>query len=387
MRALKTVSNEALERAWIEIDLQALVCNYRSLSEALPPGCAVLPMVKADAYGLGVLGCVNALAPLQPWGFGVASVEEGIELRLGGWTGRVVVFFPTPPLDFDRAREFEFELVMSGLSGLSSYSAAARAAGIELPIHLEIDTGLGRFGLAWNRAADWAPALRQVLDAGGVRLVGTMTHYHSADSDPAATGEQWERFGIAREAMRASGIDAGLVHTAASAAAIGSPYTVAGLIRPGIFLYGGGRHPVTPAAVLSVRARVLDVRDVAAGTTVSYGATYTTPGPARLASLGIGYGDGLRRELGNRGRVLIRGKDAPIRGVVCMDSTVVDVSDIPGVEIGDVATIIGCDGDREIPLGEHAQICETIDYEILTGWTARLRRVTADEVGREQNGE
>ena len=344
-------------------------------------------MVKADAYGLGARKCVDALAALDPWGFGVASVREGVELRRAGWSGRVVVFFPTPSLDIARAVEHEFELVMSGLEGLSMYAGAARALGVDLPVHQEIDTGLGRFGVAWNRTHVWVPELRDLLAAGGVRLVGTMTHYHSADSDPVATDEQWGRFQAALDAMRASGIDPGVVHSAASSATIASAHTVADLIRPGIYLYGGGRYASPPEGVVSVRARVLDVRDVPAGTTVSYGATYTTPAPARLASLGIGYGDGLRRELGNRGRVLVRGREAPIRGVVCMDSTVVDVTDVPGVEIGDVATIIGRDGDREIRLFEHAQCCGTIDYEILTGWTGRLPRLEAGLVTRERNRE
>jgi alanine racemase len=384
---LKTVSIEGTERAWVEIDLQALVCNYRSLAASLPAGCAVLPVVKAGAYGLGARRCVEALAALDPWGFGVASVTEGAEVRRAGWTGRVVVFFPTPPLDFAAAVEGNLELVMSGLEGLTRYAAAARAVGVEVPVHMEIDTGLGRFGVAWNRTDEWVPMLQELLAPDGVRLVGTMTHYHSADSDPVATEEQWRRFGVALGAMREAGIDPGTLHTAASAATMVSPHTVADLIRPGIYLYGGGRYATPPEAVISVRARVLDVRDVPAGATISYGATYVTPAPARLASLGIGYGDGLRRELGNRGRVLLRGREAPIRGVVCMDSTVVDVTEIPGVEIGDVATIIGRDGEREIKLDEHARHCGTIDYEILTGWTGRLPRLEVGLAARERNCE
>jgi alanine racemase len=155
------------------------------------------------------------------------------------------------------------------------------------------------------------------------------------------------------------------------------PECAGDLVRPGIYLYGGGTWQPLPAPVVAVRARVLDVRDVGPGTTVSYGATYATPGPARLATLGIGYGDGLRRELSNRGHALIGGREAPIRGAVCMDTTVVEVTELGPVRPGDVATLLGPDGEAEVALEEMARACGTIGYEILTGWSRRLPRIPA----------
>ena len=201
-----------------------------------------------------------------------------------------------------------------------------------------------------------------------------MTHFHSADRQGDATRtsgigcrRRWRR------CVRPAWIP-GLVHAANSAGAMLHAGMAADLVRPGIYLYGGGGWEPEAAPVVSVRARVLAVRDVPAGTTVSYGATWTAPHAARLATLGIGYGDGLRRELSNRGRALIHGVEAPIRGVVCMDTVVVDVTGRDDVGPGDVATLLGTDGGASIRLDEMARLCDTIDYEILTGLGDRLPR-------------
>jgi alanine racemase len=202
-----------------------------------------------------------------------------------------------------------------------------------------------------------------------------MTHFHSAESDLAVTREQWRRFIEALRGMRSAGLEPGRVHVANSAAALRYEGFAADMVRPGIHLYGGGDWEPASRPVVSVRARVLDVRDVEEGATVSYGATWTAPSRTRLATLGIGYGDGLRRALSNRGRALLGGEVAPIRGAVCMDMTVVEVPEGADARPGDVATLLGTDGQRSISLAEMARLCGTIDYEILTGWSRRLPRV------------
>ncbi|MFW6010747.1 MAG: alanine racemase C-terminal domain-containing protein, partial [Gemmatimonadota bacterium] len=193
---------------------------------------------------------------------------------------------------------------------------------------------------------------------------------------PEATRGQWRLFRKAVADMERGGIDPGPLHAANSAAHLRYPDVRGDLVRPGIFLYGGGGEHggATPEAVVALRARVLDVRTVPAGHTVSYGATYTTSGRARLATLGIGYGDGLRRELSGRGAALMEGGRAPILGAVCMDLTVVDVTGMSGVRVGSVATLIGEQGGGRIDLGEVADLCDALDYEILTGLTPRLPR-------------
>jgi alanine racemase len=377
MPALKNVPIEATERAWIEVDLGALRRNSRVIADRAGGGGRLLPMVKADAYGVGMERVVRALRPLGPWGFGVAATSEGRTLRELGWEGPVVVFAPTLPSDVPSLASERLQPVISGVEALRA--CADSAEGVALAVHLEVDTGMGRLGLDWAKAGEWAPVAAEVLQRGDVRLVGTMTHFHSADrSDDASTREQWDRLQAALVTMRSNGIDPGLVHAANSAGAMIHHGLEADLVRPGIYLYGGGGWEPAADSVVSVRARVLAVREVAEGTTVSYGATWKAPRPARLATLGIGYADGLRRELSNRGRVLIHGVDAPIRGVVCMDTVVVDVTGREDVRPGDVGTVLGSDGEASIPLAELARLCGTIDYEILTGLGERLPRLEFD---------
>ena len=378
MRALKNVPIEATERAWMEVDLGALRENTRVLSERLAGGCRVLPMVKADAYGVGMRTALRALSDLDPWGFGVATTAEGRQVRRLGWGGRVVVFAPTLPADLPSLHGERLEAVVSDLDALTACAEFKDNAGT--PIHLEVDTGMGRLGLDWNTARQWSGAVAELQSSGRVTICGTLTHFHSADTDEGATAAQWGRFDEALAALRDAGADPGVVHAANSAGAMLYP-RCGDVVRPGIYLYGGGTWEPQARPVVSVRARVLSVREVEAGSTVSYGATWTAPTSVRLATLGIGYGDGLRRELSNRGFALIGGARAPIRGVVCMDTTVVDVSRIDGVNAGAVATLLGSDGEERVGLQEMARLCNTIDYEILTGWSRRLPRLEIERQG------
>lgn len=372
------MSIEPKRRAWVEVDLDALRSNFGSIAERLPPGCGILPMVKADAYGVGLSRAVSTLGPLGPWGFGVATTDEGIEVRSLGWAGPVVVFSPALPADTRWLLERRLEPVVSSYEALGACAVAARALGGILPVHLEVDTGMGRFGVDSVGVESRAAEVAEILSLGGLELRGTLTHFHSADDDFARTREQWTRFEGAVTALEGAGVNPGLVHAANSAASLRYDGFAADLVRPGIRLYGGGCWEPRGLPVVSVRARVLDVRTVRAGATVSYGATWRAPSQTGLATLGIGYGDGLRRELSNRGRVLIHGVEARIRGVVCMDSVVVEIGDRDDVQSGHVATVLGSDGDDSIGLDEVARLCGTIDYEILTGWSRRLPRIEVE---------
>ena len=371
---------DPMRRAWMEVDCRALRANYGTVTKRIPAGCAVLPMVKANGYGVGASLAIRTLRPLDPWGFGVATTEEGLEVRANGWNGPIVVFTPTMPADVPDMLMGGMEPVISSLGALDQFAATGGDA--VLTMHLEVDTGMGRFGFDWSKADAWVAGLADRVAGGRLRLGSTFTHFHSAESDREATLEQWRRLSTVVEAMREAGIDPGLVHAANSAAILeytGVADGVAGdMVRPGVWLYGVELCGRRASVVASVRARVLEVRDVPAGTSVSYGATYRTPGPARLATLGIGYADGYPRTLSGRGRVLIGGRPAPVRGIVSMDSIVVDVTGRDEVRRGDVATVLGTDGDEEITVEELAEACDTISYEILTGWSARLPRIGFD---------
>ncbi|MFQ5690942.1 MAG: alanine racemase [Gemmatimonadota bacterium] len=379
----EAAADPATRRAWLEIDLAALRRNAE-IAAAHIGGARLLPMVKADGYGLGALRVARALRGLDVWGLGVATAEEGAELRRAGVDGRIVVFSPCAPLDAAAMLEHGLEPVVSSAEALSEYARAAGAADATLPVHLEIDTGMGRSGLVHGSPDVWMPRLAAELAAGHVRLASTFTHFHSSERDPTATRIQWERYQRALGALGAAEIDPGARHAANGGAMLRYPQWHADVVRPGLFLYGGGRGAVSvesPGAsgeadpVVRVRARVLDVREVPAGTTVSYGATYTTDRPSRLATLGIGYGDGLPHALSGGGEAIVAGRRVPVRGAVCMDVTVVDVTAVDGVRPGFAATLLGRDGDEEIRLDELAARCGTIEYEILTGLGRRLPRV------------
>ncbi|MEW5926725.1 MAG: alanine racemase [Gemmatimonadota bacterium] len=380
---MSSPSTPLRSRAWVDVDLDALVRNLRRVRDIAGPGAAVVPMVKADAYGLGMRAVADALRrelePDGPWAFGVAAVAEGEGLREAGWTGRVLLSAPTPPDELPRAARAGLTPSVSDLEALGRWAELAQAEGRRLPFHLEVDTGMGRAGLPWAEAAEWGAEAARTA-AGRLFWEGCFTHFHSADEpDLAATDRQWERFRRALSLLpeAAEGDPPRVVHTSNSAASLRRAGYGCGLVRPGIFLYGGmAGADVHPEPVASVRARLALVRRVPAGTSVGYGATYTASADEVWGTAAIGYGDGLRRALGaSGGEAIVRGARVPIVGRISMDVSVLNLSRVPGVRAGDVATFIGRDGTEEIRVDEVAERCGTISYEILTGLTRRLPRV------------
>lgn len=368
--------------AWLEVDLGALRRNAEQLGRIVEPS-RLLPMIKADAYGLGAIAVAETLRGVEPYGFGVATVGEGAALRGAGLTERIVVFAPSSAADPARLIEEGLQPVAMSLASLRRFAAAAGPARTILPVHLEIDTGIGRAGLPWEEADRWGADVAKVLRDGGLSLESTFSHFHSADVDDAATREQLSRFEAAIVALRSAGVEPGMLHMANSAAALANASYHLDLVRPGLYLFGGGRGlargelpPAEPVA--RVRARVLEVRDVQAGATVSYGATYVTRRPSRLATLGVGYADGLPHGASNRGGALVGGRRVPIRGAVCMDITVVDVTGMEDVHAGAAVTLLGRDAEAEITLAELADAAGTIEYDVLTGFGRGLPRVNLD---------
>ena len=348
-----------MRRAWVDVDLGALLRNGAAL--ATRANVPLLPMVKADAYGLGAERVARTLERLDPWGFGVATVAEAEELRALAITRPIVIFTPILPGDFDAA-------IRANLTpSLSDVAAIARWTETGLPWQLAIDTGMSRAGIRW----DEVDCLADVLTANAPQ--GVFTHFHSAEKDDASRSIQEERFAsaLARLPIRPA-----MIHAENSPAIEHrgpSPWTVA---RPGIFLYGvgsGNSAAIVPDPVVSLRARIVDIRTVRDGETVSYSGTYRADGDRRIATLGIGYGDGYRRALSNRGSVLVAGVRVPVAGNVTMDMTMIDVTDVP-CGVGDVATLIGADGDDRIDVSEVAAFGEISPYEVLTSLRGRLPR-------------
>ncbi len=365
----------APDRSWVEVRAGALRSNFRRIRESVGASTAIMPMVKADAYGLGMESVVQALEPEAPWGYGVATVAEGVRLRAGGVAKPIVIVSPLTPGDYDQAVVSELTPTISELDAIDRLAASVERVGRQARVQVEIDTGMGRSGFDWRRVSEWGPALVERLTDGLV-WEGSYTHFHSADVEgDGSTAEQWQRFRAAIEALGDGG--GGLVHACNGAAALRYPSLAADAVRPGIFLYGGavgeGVHP--PDEVATLRSRVTLIRDVPVGTTLGYGATYRASRAERWATLGIGYGDGFPRVLGNRGTVLVGGRRVPIIGRISMDMTVVDISGVDGIVVGDTATLIGSDGEAQITVDEVAALAGTISYEILTGLTSRLPRV------------
>ena len=348
------------ERTWIEVRLSALVANARTVA-ARNAGTRLLPMVKADAYGLGAVPVARALEALDPWGYGVATAAEGRELRLAGIARPILVISPVLGA-LETLAAHRLTPALGSASLVERWLAIAPGS----PFHLEGDTGMARAGFHWREFA--AAAARF---GGEPAFEGVCTHFHSAEDDPGSVREQRERFGAALAALPRR---PALVHAANSAGALLAPATGEDLVRPGIFLYGGAVPGYEPEPVVQWRARVIESRWREAGWTVSYGATYRTAGRTCLVSIAAGYADGVRRTLSSRGAALLGGRRLPVAGRVTMDTTVLDGGDVePGPEA--VATLVGTDGGGTLTLDEVAAAAGTISYEILTGLSGRVARV------------
>jgi alanine racemase len=367
-------------RAWVDVDFDAVRANYDVIRRAAGPGTAVIPMVKADGYGLGMEAVVRVLAPLGPWGFGVATAAEGAQVRALGVELPVLVTTPMSAETVDLAAGSRLTPAIASVEGLDVWVAAAeRVGGAPLDFHVEVDTGMGRSGFDWREVGSWGPALMGRLNP-AVRWTGCYTHFHSADSlDPAPSVAQWERFQDTLVQLPVAADDL-LVHAANSAATLRWPGFTADAVRTGIFLYGSHPAPGVPGlpeprGVASLRARLRLIREKPAGSTVGYGATYVAPSAERWGTVSIGYGDGLPRILGNRGSALLRGRRVPIIGRVSMDLVTVALGTVPQAAVGDEVTFIGEDGDERITVDEVAAWADTIGYEILTGLGSRLPRI------------
>jgi alanine racemase len=349
-----------MTRAWIEIDLVAMIRNAQRIAARAP---AILPMIKADAYGLGAVPVVRALERIDPWGYGVATVGEGYEVRAAGIAGRVLLF---TPVAVDELREVRETRLTPALSSLASIQAWAAIGGG--PWHLAIDTGMSRAGVRWDLVGELADAVRAHPPE------GAFTHFHSASLDDGTMTEQEARFERALAALPARPTVLHTENSAAIARRLRSPWSLA---RPGIFLYGvgsGAGATMQPEPVVTLAARVVELRTVRAGESVSYEATYRADSDRQIATIPVGYADGYRRALGNRAYALVAGgRRAPVVGVVTMDMPMLDVTGL-SMQVGDVITLIGSQGSERIDIEMLAAQAGASPYELLTALHARLPR-------------
>jgi alanine racemase len=363
---------------YVEIDLAALQHNLGQARQQAGNGRRILAVVKADAYGHGAVRVAQALERAGADLFGVAIVEEGVELRRAGITRPILVLGGIYPGQEDELFRHDMVPTLFDPEAARRLDARAGAAGRVLPFHLKIDTGMGRIGFR----PEELPFLLEEL--GGLKnlvMEGLISHLALAD-DPQHpfTDEQAERFRACLAEVRRAGFAPRYVHLSNSAALFSREIPECNLVRPGIVLYGGlpapcfaGRIDLRP--VMSFRTSVAQVKKVPVGTGVSYGHRFVAERPTVLAAIPVGYADGYSRLLSNCGEVLIRGKRARVAGTVCMDWTLVDVTDIPGVEAGDEVTLLGRDNGQSITAEEWAERIGSISYEVFCQVSKRVPRI------------
>jgi alanine racemase len=383
---------------WAEVSLGALTHNLEAIRKYVNPPeekrktpRKILSIVKGNGYGHGGPQVAKALEKAGSDWFGVTCTDEGIAVREAGVRKPILILTGFVPGEEARLVKHNLTAVIHRCEQLQALErAAARRGGRKrASFHLKIDTGMNRLGIATSDVDCFA---RQLAKCKHLKLTGIFSHFASSEvfTDTVVgrqTREQEERFYAALDRLRALGIDPGVVHLANSAAIVARPETWADMVRPGAILYGyhpgydpaekreeaEARLPLKP--VMSLRSKIISVRNVPAGAAVGYDATFVAKRPSRVGVLAAGYGDGIHRSLGNRGNVLLRGKLAPIIGIISMDVTMIDVTDIEGVEIGDVATIYGSDGAHSLPANHVARSIGTVTSDLLCAVSQRVPRV------------
>ena len=383
---------------WAEVSASALTHNLRAIRDYVNPADEqrktprlVLSIVKGNGYGHGGPQVAQILEKAGSDWFGVTSASEGIEVRKAGIHKPILVLTSFWPGEEENLLKHNLTPVIHRCDQLAPLNHAASKSRSRNPFsfHLKMDTGMNRLGIAPSDVDCFAGQLAKCRH---LQLGGVLTHFASSEAfAPSAQGqqtrEQEEHFFVALERLRALGVDPGIVHLANSAAIAARPETWADMVRPGVILYGyhPGYDPAEQRSeaekklplkpVMSLRTRIISLRRVPAGASVGYGGKFVTERPSVIGVLAAGYGDGVHRSLGNRGCVLVRGELAPIVGIVSMDVTMIDVTDVPGVELGDLVTIYGVDGEHVHPASQVARGIGTVTSDLLCAVSARVPRI------------
>jgi len=380
------LSRVATRPTWAEVSLTTLRQNFRTVQKHVGANVTVCAVVKADAYGHGAVECSRALEAEGAKWLGVTSLDEAIPLREAGVRANILLM-----TGFWRGEETEIirlhltPTVWEPWHIETLETAAAALAVARHPVHLKVDTGMGRLGVGVEQLPGVLAALKA---ARHLVLEGLSTHLASSEiMDAPSVAEQERCFDTARRLVREAGMEPSFVHVANTAAVISRRETWNTMVRPGVALYGyylpfqragrevsGGtlRLPVKP--ILTWKTRILSLRDFGANQPLGYGATYVTKAPAHVAVLPVGYADGYNRQLSNRGRVIVREHYAPIVGRISMDLTLVDVTGIPGIAVGDEVILLGAGEGLSVDALEHAELANSTPYEILCNISKRVPR-------------
>jgi alanine racemase len=382
---VEILSRVATRPTWAEVSLTTLRQNFRTVAKHAGAGVTVCAVVKADAYGHGAVECSRALQEEGAKWLGVTSLDEAIPLREVGIESRILLM-----TGFWRGEESEIARLRLTPTvwepwHIECLEKAAASGAVPQAVHLKVDTGMGRLGVSLEEL----PAVLKALNAAPhLVLEGLSTHLASSEiMDAPSVAEQERRFEEAQRMVRSAGFDPTLVHMANTSALISRRETWNNMVRPGVALYGyylpfqragrevsGGTLRLSVKPVLTWKTRILSMRNFAANQALGYGGTYVTKAPAHVAVLPVGYADGYNRQLSNRGRVIVRDHYAPIIGSISMDLTLVDVTGIPGVAVGDEVILLGTRDGLSVDALEHARWANSSPYEILCNISKRVPR-------------
>jgi len=368
--------NASEGRVWAEIALQRLVDNYQIVKKAVGKA-KIMAAIKADAYGHGAIEVARVLESRGIHMFGVAGVEEGIELREAGIKSKILVLSPILYSQIDVTLEYDIIPTVSEFGFFKVLDEKLRNLDRPYLVHIEIDTGMTRTGFSVDQAKK---AIEAIASSPRIKIDGIFSHFPMADADGSFTKKQIEKFKGIISNLKSENIEIGSVHLANSSGIFRWPDSHYNLVRPGIALYGLRSSPNIVYGgdfkpIMALKSRVVNIRSVESQTPISYGHTFATKKRSTIATVSVGYGDGYPRLLSNKGEVLVRGCRAPIVGTVCMDLIMVDITDMPHVQVGDIVTLFGEDGDAEISVEECAAKANTIVYEITSGIGPRVARV------------
>ncbi len=374
---------------WAEIDCDRVEHNLRLIRERVGGSVRIMAVVKADAYGHGAVAVSKSLLHAGANSLAVASLEEADELRRAGVRANILILGYTQPNWASAVVEGGFSQTVYHLNLARALSAEAVRNKAVVPVHVKIDSGMGRIGIEPEHAVHF---VREIQKLEGLELEGLYTHLAVAD-DPENdyTVKQLERFKALQEELKNSGVRIPVMHAANSAAAIFFPQSHLDLVRPGILLYGlspspGMKDKVSDfRPVMSVKTTVVELKTVKPCSKISYGGTFTAGRATRIATLPAGYADGFSRRLSNVGKVLVGGREAPIVGNVCMDFMMADVTDVPDVKVGDEVVLIGRQGNTEIEVDDIAAVYGTINYEVVSLIGKRVARVFTNYIAGNPN--
>jgi alanine racemase len=374
--------------AWVEVSLPTLVSNYHTIKHHLGAQVQLMAVVKANAYGHGAVRCARALETAGADWFAVALVEEGIELRRAGITRPIFLLGGFWQGQADEVIAHDLTPSVFREEAAAELNTKARAAGRTISFHLKVDTGVGRLGIQMHEVAAFAESLRQYSH---LSFDGLWTHFAEADAaDPAFTETQITKYEEALRIVQSLGFSPACQHLANSPGIHSHPHGWRTMARAGAAMYGLRRDVLAPLPappqglyavrpVMSLHSRIILLKTVPAGTSLGYGRTFITQRESRIATIAIGYADGLRRAHSNNGRLIVASQQgscfAPIVGRISMDLTLLDVTDVPGVALGDEVILLGTSDGLEITAEDVAAQIGTISYEVVTGISARVPRV------------